>query len=808
MTFNYNFQTDDDLISQKWNDAKIGNSAKNSKNQNSKNSPNSFTSQTFQNSKKSNFSKNFQTNFQTTIRKAQNSDAEVVVQINKNSWIKTYPNKEFGITEADILALNWEKNLEKAQNNPEYGKNLWLLEIDLGNPKINLGNITSENLKLEELKPKTEIEKETEKFTENFGKNETLETKIEIENNLDLENQKKVVGFVRFFKNEEDLNEIKAIYIDPEFVSLGFGTELMIFAIQNLGFEQNWTVKAASYNHNAIEFYQKFGFKILDKKIENFQLTGEKSIPQVQMIANKDKLQKKIAEIKLKLEKSGDLENNSENNLKNGLQNKETWTILTPPPNLTGNLHAGHALEHFIMDSLSRRERQDGKQVLYYPGIDHAGIQLEGVINKLIGKGEFDDIIESKLNQKSCEIDKNNSDNLTKISEQKSQNKNQNLEKIDLTSLNLDTENGEDQTLKNVKRINLTPKKTYSQNETGILKNLEKVNLEMENRGGMNSEMESEIRQNQFNSKVQNLEKPVNPNSKSQTSKQNYQNFLAQKSEDRANWLKKNFAEIWLECAWSKVNLWRDNQKNQSLILGDSPDWDKQLFTLDDRAVDMVNLAFENYWRDGLIYRDSYMINWSVALQTALSDVPEDIGRMEKVDPFVTFIYQVAEIKTNFESNLENRGENENEILAKLLKLKNLQIMVSTVRIETVFADVAVAIHPEKFAEFFGFEKSETEILKNWLNSSKVEIILEIPPLKVKNVKLIIDETVDLSFGTGCLKTQKHNFTSFAQAIGRNGKLTEICGEFSGLTVEKARTLILKRLLETGFIPNKKPKIS
>jgi phosphoglycolate phosphatase-like HAD superfamily hydrolase len=74
----------------------------------------------------------------------------------------------------------------------------------------------------------------------------------------------------------------------------------------------------------------------------------------------------------------------------------KTHCILMPPPNLTGNMHAGHSFQHFLMDTLSRINRQEGKLNLWYPGVDHAGIQLEGVIDKMIRKGDFDDQIFSK----------------------------------------------------------------------------------------------------------------------------------------------------------------------------------------------------------------------------------------------------------------------------------------------------------------------------------------------------------------------------------------------------------------------------
>lgn len=74
------------------------------------------------------------------------------------------------------------------------------------------------------------------------------------------------------------------------------------------------------------------------------------------------------------------------------LQN-DTYSTLMPPPNLTGGLHAGHAFQHYLMDTLTRVHRQKGQKSLWYPGVDHAGIQLEGVIDKLIKKGEFDDVL-------------------------------------------------------------------------------------------------------------------------------------------------------------------------------------------------------------------------------------------------------------------------------------------------------------------------------------------------------------------------------------------------------------------------------
>src|SRR3990167_5339502 len=62
------------------------------------------------------------------------------------------------------------------------------------------------------------------------------------------------------------------------------------------------------------------------------------------------------------------------------------YSILMPPPNLTGEPHVGHVMQHLIMDALARKKRLEGYDVLFQPGVDHAGIQFEGTLNKLLQK--------------------------------------------------------------------------------------------------------------------------------------------------------------------------------------------------------------------------------------------------------------------------------------------------------------------------------------------------------------------------------------------------------------------------------------
>ena len=73
---------------------------------------------------------------------------------------------------------------------------------------------------------------------------------------------------------------------------------------------------------------------------------------------------------------------------------KPAYTIVLPPPNVTGQLHMGHALDHTLMDALARRKRMQGFEVLWLPGMDHAGIatqtKVEAQLKETEGKDRFD----------------------------------------------------------------------------------------------------------------------------------------------------------------------------------------------------------------------------------------------------------------------------------------------------------------------------------------------------------------------------------------------------------------------------------
>src|SRR6187399_1859594 len=84
----------------------------------------------------------------------------------------------------------------------------------------------------------------------------------------------------------------------------------------------------------------------------------------------------------------------------NPASRKPAYSIVIPPPNVTGILHLGHVLNNTIQDILARRARQEGKEVLWLPGTDHAGIatqakverelrEQEGKTRRDLGRDEF-----------------------------------------------------------------------------------------------------------------------------------------------------------------------------------------------------------------------------------------------------------------------------------------------------------------------------------------------------------------------------------------------------------------------------------
>src|SRR5690606_3684241 len=66
---------------------------------------------------------------------------------------------------------------------------------------------------------------------------------------------------------------------------------------------------------------------------------------------------------------------------------REPHTIVMPPPNVTGALHMGHALQDTIQDAITRIRRMQGYEALWIPGLDHAGIATQNVVERVLKEG-------------------------------------------------------------------------------------------------------------------------------------------------------------------------------------------------------------------------------------------------------------------------------------------------------------------------------------------------------------------------------------------------------------------------------------
>jgi len=223
--------------------------------------------------------------------------------------------------------------------------------------------------------------------------------------------------------------------------------------------------------------------------------------------------------------------------------------------------------------------------------------------------------------------------------------------------------------------------------------------------------------------------------------------------------------EKFLERVWK----WKEEYGNiilkQLRELGISCDWSRTLFTMDESASNAVREVFIRLFDEGLIYRGKRIINWSPLSRTALSD--EEVEFREVKEHLYTLKYYF---------------ENSTEYLS-----------IATVRPETIFGDVAVAVNPndERYKKYIG---------------KKV-----IVPLANRAVPVIADEYADPHFGTGCVKiTPAHDPNDFEVGLRHNlpiinsinpdGTLNEFALEFNGLERFEARKRIVEKLKEKNLI--------
>jgi valyl-tRNA synthetase len=304
---------------------------------------------------------------------------------------------------------------------------------------------------------------------------------------------------------------------------------------------------------------------------------------------------------------------------------KEPFTIVIPPPNVTGNLHIGHALDQTLQDCLTRLKRMQGYEALWLPGMDHAGIATQNVVEKQLAA--------------------------------------QGLSRHDL---------------------------------------------------------------------------------------------------GREDFVKK----VWEWKAESGGQI-----LGQMKRLGDSVDWTREAFTMDENLSAAVLTIFKKLYDQGLIYRAERIINWCPRCLTALSDI--EVEHQDDAGEFVQVRY----------------GDGDQSIV------------VATTRAETMMGDGAVAVHPDdpRYKHMIG-----TEVLL---------------PLVNRMIPIIADELVDPEFGTGVVKvTAAHDPNDFEMAMRHNVPFVVIMNEhgvmdgtgteFDGMDRFDARVAVVAKLKELGrIVAEKRPYI-
>lgn len=220
---------------------------------------------------------------------------------------------------------------------------------------------------------------------------------------------------------------------------------------------------------------------------------------------------------------------------------------------------------------------------------------------------------------------------------------------------------------------------------------------------------------------------------------------------------------------WDFVQENKGEIEDQIRAMGASVDWDRYTFTLDDHVVERVHKTFMKMHKEGLIYRDDYMVNYCPKCGTTFADL--EIKHEERKDPLYYVRYPVV-----------SRGDGEPEYL-----------VVATVRPEPIMIDTHLAVNPK--------DKKHSK----WIGRSVLN------PITQKEMKIIGNRFVDPEFGTGIVKlTPGHDKKDWEVAkshdlpimsvLDMNGRLNEYGGKWKGLKVVNARKEVVAYLEENGLI--------
>ena len=300
-----------------------------------------------------------------------------------------------------------------------------------------------------------------------------------------------------------------------------------------------------------------------------------------------------------------------------GDKSKDPFTIVIPPPNVTGILHIGHAWDNTLQDIISRYKRMQGYDMLYLPGMDHAGIATQARVDARL--------------------------------------KSEGISRYDIGR------------------------------------------------------------------------------------------------------------EKFLERAWQWKEEYAATIRKQWAKLGNSLDYTRERFTMDEGFNDAVRHVFVQLYNEGLIYRGWRIINWDPEARTALSNI--EVNYQDDPGKMYYMRYRVVETGREF--------------------------TVATTRPETMFGDVCVVVNPrdERFRDVIGLHT--------------------INPANGEELVIIGDEYVDMEFGTGAMKcTPAHDPNDFLIAERHNlpkpicmnddGTMNSLAGEFEGMDRYVCRDALVKRIESEG----------
>ncbi|MBR2461632.1 MAG: valine--tRNA ligase [Spirochaetaceae bacterium] len=239
--------------------------------------------------------------------------------------------------------------------------------------------------------------------------------------------------------------------------------------------------------------------------------------------------------------------------------------------------------------------------------------------------------------------------------------------------------------------------------------------------------------------------------------------------------------EQFLERTWEVKREHHEIITRQQRKLGNSVDWSRERFTLDEGLSKAVREVFVTLYERGLIYRGNYLVNWCTSCGTALAD--DEVEHSDTAGAMHHIYYEIEGGASIPAVTLEDGS----------VFPGGSRIEIATTRPETLLGDTAVAVHPEdpRYQELIG-----------------KRVIL---PLTGRSIPVVADTYVDRAFGTGVVKitpahdpndwevAKRHNL-EIINILNPDGSLNDNCPEqYRGMSCKEARKVVIADLEAAGL---------